>query len=305
MTLAILIEQEISIAIESIFNKVVNNDKHKQSSMVYNWANKGLGAAIAKEALDNGYKVVTTARKTEGMRDTLGDSPNLLISNLDITNEEQVQSAVNNALEKFGRIDVLVNNAGYGQLGYFEETSEELIRQQMETNVFGTMNLTRAILPIMRKQRSGSIVTVSSVVGITAVEGGSVYSASKFALEGWMEGLNIELKPFGIRCMLVEPGPFRTDFSNVQTSAKFSDLEIEDYDQQRVQMQNFYTSFHKTEPGDPAKLAKAMIKVLTDTNPPFRFIGGTGMVDFINQYLQSRQTEYDNWRDVSDSTNFE
>jgi NAD(P)-dependent dehydrogenase (short-subunit alcohol dehydrogenase family) len=245
-------------------------------------ANKGLGAAIAKEALDKGYKVVATARKTEGLGEAIGASTNLLIAKLDITNEEQIQFAVNSALEHFGRIDVLVNNAGYGQLGYFEETSEKQIRDQMETNVFGTMNLSRAILPIMRKRRSGSIVTVSSVVGITAVEGGSVYSASKFALEGWMEGLNIELKPFGIRCMLVEPGPFRTDFSNVQTSAKFSDLEIEDYDQQREQMQNFYTSFHKTEPGDPSKLAKAMIKVLNDTNTPFRFIGGTGMVDSTN-----------------------
>ncbi|MED3788665.1 SDR family NAD(P)-dependent oxidoreductase [Peribacillus frigoritolerans] len=221
----------------------------------------------------------------------------MLITSLDITNKEQVQSAVNDALEKFGRIDVLVNNAGYGQLGYCEETSEELIRQQMETNIFGTMKLTRAVLPI----------TISSVVGITAVEGGSVYSTSKFALEGWIEGMNIELKPFGIRCMLVEPGPFQTetDFSNVQTSAKCSDLEIEDYDQQREQMRNFYTSFHKNEPGDPAKLAKALISVLNDTNPPFRFIGGTGMVDFINHYLQGRQIEYNNWCAISDNTNFE
>ncbi|WP_455920307.1 SDR family oxidoreductase [Priestia megaterium] len=268
-------------------------------------ANKGLGAAFAKEALDKGYKVIATARKTEGMEELLGTSKNLLICNLDITNEEQIHSAVDAALEQFGRIDVLINNAGYGQLGYFEETSEKKIREQMETNVFGTMKLTRAILPTMRKQRSGNIITISSVVGITAMEGGSLYSASKFALEGWMEGLNTELKPFGIRCMLVEPGPFRTDFSNVQTSAKFSDLEIEDYDKQREQIRNFYMSFHKRESGDPMKLAKALINVLMDNNPPFRLIGGAGMVDFINQYLQERQTEYNNWRDVSDSTNFE
>lgn len=268
-------------------------------------ANKGLGAAIAREALDNGHKVVATARKTEEMANTLGDSPNLLIANLDITSEEQVQSAVNSALDQFGRIDVLVNNAGYGQLGYFEETSEEQIRGQMETNVFGTMKLTRAVLPTMRKQRSGSVIVISSVVGITAVEGGSVYSASKFALEGWMEGLNIELKPFGIRCMLVEPGPFRTDFSNENTSAKFSDTVINDYNQQREQMRNFYISFHKNEPGDPVKLAKAMMMVVNDSNPPFRLIAGNGMVDFINQYLQGRQSEYEAWREVSDNTNFE
>ncbi|PAF38831.1 hypothetical protein CHH58_05245 [Terribacillus saccharophilus] len=268
-------------------------------------ANKGLGVAIAKEALAKGYNVVATARNTAGMEDELGKSSNLLIATLDITNNEQIKSTVDTALEQFGRIDVLVNNAGYGQLGYFEETTEKQIREQMETNVFGTMRLTRELLPIMRKQRSGSIITVSSVVGITATEGGSVYSASKFALEGWMEGLNIELKPFGIRCMLVEPGPFRTDFSNAKTSAKFSDLEIEDYNEQREKMQNFYNSFHKNEPGDPERLAKALISVLLDSNPPFRFIGGTGMVDFINQYLQRRQTEYNNWREVSDKTNFE
>lgn len=267
-------------------------------------ANKGLGAAIAKEALDKGYKVIATARKTEGMEVTLGDSPNLLIAKLDITNEEQVQSAVNAALEQFGRIEVLVNNAGYDQLGYFEETSEEQIRQQMETNVFGTMKLTRAVLPTMRKQRSGSVIVINSVVGITAVEGGSVYSASKFALEGWMEGLNIELKPFGIRCMLVEPGPFRTDFSNEQTSAKFSDIEIGDYAQQRELMHNFYISFHKNEPGDPAKFAKALMRGVNHSNPPFRLIGGNGMVDYINQYLQGRQSEYEAWREVSDNTNF-
>lgn len=122
------------------------------------------------------------------MRGTFCYSPNLLITSLDITNEEQVQSAVNDALEKFGRIDVLVNNAGYGQLGYCEETSEELIRQQMETNIFGTMKLTRVFLPTMRKQGSGFIVVFSSMMGIMSMEGGSIYSASKFALESWVEG---------------------------------------------------------------------------------------------------------------------
>ncbi|TDL63441.1 SDR family NAD(P)-dependent oxidoreductase [Rhodococcus qingshengii] len=263
-------------------------------------ANKGLGAAIAKEALDNGYKVVATARKTEGMRGTLGDSPNLLITNLDITNEEQVQSTVNDALEKFGRIDVLVNNAGYGQLGYFEETSEELIRQQMETNIFGTMKLTRAVLPTMRNQGSGFIVVFSSMMGIMSMEGGSIYSSSKFALEGWVEGLKTELKHFGIRCMLVEPGPFRTDFVNEKTSVKFSDIEIDDYKQQREAMHNMYVSFHGKEPGDPIKLAKALMRAVNDSNPPFRLLVGKGMVGAVEQFYNARLSEYDAWREISD-----
>lgn len=268
-------------------------------------ANKGLGAAIAKEALDKGYKVVAAARKTEGMEKTFGDSPNLLIANLDITNEEQVQSSVNAALERFGRIDVLVNNAGYGQLGFFEETSETSVREQMETNVFGTMKLTRAVLPTMRKQRSGTIVVFSSVMGIMSAQGGSVYSASKFALEGWTEGMRSELQPFGIRCMLIEPGPFRTDFANEQTSAKFADIEIDDYKEQREGMLNFYRGFHKNQPGDPGKLAKELVTTVNDSNPPFRLLAGKGIVDYIGQHLQGRISEYEAWREVSDNTNFE
>lgn len=162
-------------------------------------ANKGLGVAIAKEALNKGYKVVATARKTEGMDKTLGISPSLLIINLDITNEDQVLTAVNFTLEKFGRIDVLVNNAGFAQLGYFEEMSEGLIRKLMETNVFGTMKLTRAVLPTMREQGTGAIIVLSSALGITSIEGGSVYSASKFALAGWTEdsASNLNLWEYG------------------------------------------------------------------------------------------------------------
>jgi NAD(P)-dependent dehydrogenase (short-subunit alcohol dehydrogenase family) len=268
-------------------------------------ANKGLGAAIAKEALEKGYKVVATARKTEGMEKILGESPNLLIASLDITSEEQVQSSVNVALDRFGCIDVLVNNAGYAQLGYFEEMSEGLVRQQMETNVFGTMKLTRAVLPTMRKQGSGRIIVLSSALGITSIEGSSVYSASKFALEGWTEGLSIELKPFGIRCMIVEPGPFRTDFVNEKTSVKFSDIKIDEYKQQREAMHNFYVSGDQKQPGNPAKLAKALMTALNDSNPPLRLLAGKYLIDFVDQYLRGRRNEYETWREVSAGTDFD
>lgn len=268
-------------------------------------ANKGLGAAITKEALDRGYEVVATARKPEGMEKTFGNSPNLLTVKLDITNDEQVQSSVNAALERFGRIDVLVNSAGYGLLGYFEEISEKLIRQHIETNVLGTMKITRAVLPIMRKQHSGWIIVVSSTSGIRAVEGNSVYSASKFALEGWTEGMNIDLKPFGIRCMIVEPGAFRTDFFNEKTSLAVSDIEIEDYKQRREILHNNAVSWHQKQPGDPAKLAKALMATLNAPNPPLRLLAGKAAVDAIDKYLKERHSEFEAWREVSANTDFD
>ena len=268
-------------------------------------ANKGLGAAIAKEALDRGYKVVATARNPESAGKILGNFPNLLIAKLDITNDEQVQSAVNTALDRFGRIDVLVNNAGYGLLGFFEETSEKLIRQQIETNVFGTMKVTRAVLPFMRKQDSGLVIVLSSASGIRAVGGSSMYSASKFALEGWTEGMNIDLKPFGIRCMLIEPGAFRTDFSNVETSLTFSDLEIDDYKQQREIMYNNFVSLNHKQSGNPAKLANALMTALNASNPPLRLLVGKAAVDTIDQYFNARRSEYEAWREVSGGADFD
>jgi NAD(P)-dependent dehydrogenase (short-subunit alcohol dehydrogenase family) len=268
-------------------------------------ANKGLGAAIAKEALDRGYKVVATTRNPESAGEILGNFPNLLIAKLDITNDEQVQSAVKAALDRFGRIDVLVNNAGYALLGFFEETSEKLIRQQIETNVFGTMKVTRAVLPFMRKQGFGLVIVLSSASGTRAVGGSSMYSASKFALEGWTEGMNIDLKPFGIRCMLVEPGAFRTDFSNVETSLTFSDLEIDDYKQRREIMYNNFVSLDHKQPGDPAKLAKALMTAVNASNPPLRLLVGKAAVDTIDQYFNARRSEYEAWREVSAGADFD
>ncbi len=267
--------------------------------------NKGMGAEIAKEAVSKGYKVVATARNSESARQILGNSPNLLIVSLDITNDEQVQSAISTAVNRFGRIDVLVNNAGYALLGFFEEMSETLIRQQMETNVFGTMKVTRAVLPIMRKQGSGMIVVFSSTSGIRAVGGSSIYSASKFALEGWTEGLNADLKPFGIRCLLVEPGPFRTDFANFATSLKFTDIEIDDYKEQREALYKTFSSLHQNQPGDPAKLARALMSVVNASNPPLRFLAGKAAVNAVDQYFAARGEEYKTWRELSSSTDFD
>jgi NAD(P)-dependent dehydrogenase (short-subunit alcohol dehydrogenase family) len=268
-------------------------------------ANKGLGAAIAKEALECGFKVVAAARNPSSIKEVLGESPNLLPIRLDITNQEEIHAAVNEALDRFGRIDVLVNNAGYGLLGYFEELSDKLVRQQMETNVFGTMNLTRAVLPVMRRQREGLVVTVSSTSGIKAVEGDSVYCASKFALEGWMEGMSIDLKPFGIRCLIIEPGPFRTDFFKEKTSFAFSDMPIEDYRPYREALYKYFVSFDQKQTGDPARLAKALMKVAYTKNPPLRLLCSRFALNAVDAYLKNRYAEFDAWRELSASTDFD
>ena len=268
-------------------------------------ANKGLGAAIAKEALDSGHCVVAAARRPEEAWSALGDSPNLLVVKLDITNDEEVHAAVNEALDRFGRIDVLVNNAGYGLLGYFEECSEKLIRQQMETNVFGTMKLTRAVLPTMRRQRRGLLVTVSSTAGIKAVEGDSVYCASKFALEGWMEGMSIDLKAFGIRCLIIEPGPFRTDFFKEKVAFAFSDMPMEDYRPYREAPHTYFVSFDQKQTGDPARLAKALMKVAHADNAPLRLLCSRFALDAVDAYLKNRYAEFDAWRELSASTDFD
>jgi NAD(P)-dependent dehydrogenase (short-subunit alcohol dehydrogenase family) len=267
--------------------------------------NKGLGAAMVKEALADGYNVVASARNMESAVKTLGTHPNLLIVELDIVNEQQVTAAVAAIMERFGRIDVLVNNAGYGLLGYFEEMSEDSIRKKIETNVFGTMKVTRAILPIMRAQGVGFVVVVSSTSGIKSVTGGSVYSASKFALEGWAEGMNLEMKPFGISFMLLEPGAFRTDFANADASMQLPDLEVEAYEEQRKGLQKIFKDMNGNQAGDPAKLAKGLIKVVNSEDPPVRLLISKGAIPAVEKYYKTRFAEFEKWQNVSADSDFE
>ncbi len=268
-------------------------------------ANKGIGAAIVKEALSQGYSVVAAARKKEEAEQNLGAHSNLLIVPLDINNDQQVDNAVKATVEKFGRIDVLINNAGYGLLGYFEEMSEESIRRQFETNVFGTMKITRAILPIMREQGNGFVVTVSSTSGIKAVTGGSVYSASKFALEGWAEGMNIDMKQFGIRFMLLEPGAFRTDFANENASMQIPDLHLEAYEEARENLAKVFRTMNGTQTGDPAKLAKGLIKVVNSEDAPLRLLISKPAIPAVEAYYKNRFAEFEKWQDVSADSDFE
>lgn len=268
-------------------------------------SNKGIGASIVKEALAQGYNVVAAVRKTDEAERNLGSHPNLLIVKMDISNELQVHEAIDIVMDKFGRIDVLVNNAGYGLMGYFEEMSEELIRRQFETNLFGTMKVTRAILPIMRNQKSGFVVTVSSTSGIKAVGGGSVYSASKFALEGWSEGMNIDMKPFGIRFMLLEPGAFRTDFADTNSSLQSPDLQIEIYKEAREAMADIFNKMNGTQAGNPAKLAKGVIKVVNSDDAPVRLLISKGAIPSVDSYYRERYEEFKKWQDVSADSDFD
>lgn len=278
---------------------------HGQNVWFITGAGKGIGAAIAKEALINGYTVVAAVRNPESAQRALGENPNLFCVRLDLTDESSIQNAVGEAIARFGRIDVLVNNAGYGLLGYFEEFSGELIRRQMETNVFGLMSLTRAVLPAMREQHSGWIVNFSSTSGIKSVEGGAVYSASKFAVEGFTEGLAIELKPFGINCLLVEPGAFRTDFFKEGTSFMTGDITIDAYDERRQPLMDHFTEFDGVQPGDPQKLAKALLETLHSDTPPLRLLCGRYAAKSIDEYMQARRVEFDTWRHVTESCDFD
>lgn len=268
-------------------------------------ANKGIGAAIVKEALLQGYNVVATARKKEEAEQNLGAHPNLLIVRLDITDDQQVQEAVKATIDKFGRIDVLINNAGYGLLGYFEEMSEKSICRQFKTNVFGTMKITRAILPVMRKQGNGFVVTVSSTSGIKAVAGSSVYSASKFALEGWVEGMSIDMKQFGIRFMLLEPGAFRTDFANENASMQMPDLHLEAYEGARENLAKVFRRMNGIQTGNPARLAKGLIKVVNSEDAPLRLLISKPAIPAVAAYYKNRFAEFEKWQHISADSEFE
>ena len=268
-------------------------------------ANKGLGAAIVKEALASGYQVVATARNAQSAEKELGTHKQLLILSLDITNDAQVREAVAVAIAKFGRIDVLVNNAGYGLLGYFEEMSESSIRQQLETNVFGTMKITREVLPMMRKQGSGFVVVVSSTSGIKSVSGGSVYSASKFALEGWAEGMSIDMQQFGIRFMLLEPGAFRTDFANENASMQLPDLQVDGYQEAREKLNDIFRKMNGQQSGDPAKLAKGLLRTVESGDAPLRLLISKAAIQAVDNYYKARISEFEKWKGVSIDSDFE
>jgi NAD(P)-dependent dehydrogenase (short-subunit alcohol dehydrogenase family) len=240
-------------------------------------AGRGMGVDIAKAALAAGYSVVATGRDPERVSAAIGDSDNLLTVKLDVTDTADAQAAVEAAVDRFGRIDVLVNNAGNFNAGFFEEIAPEDFRAQIETTLFGPVNVTRAALPVMRARRSGLVVTISSTAGISGQQFCTAYAASKFGVEGWMESLTPEVAPFGIRTMLVEPGFFRTELLTPE-STKFAASSIEDYAERTEQTVAGWTSMNGLQGGDPAKLADALITLTSQEEPPLRFAAGADAV---------------------------
>ncbi|MFE4959985.1 SDR family NAD(P)-dependent oxidoreductase [Streptomyces sp. NPDC056653] len=237
-------------------------------------AARGLGTDLARRALAAGHQVVATGRRPEKVIEALGgEQDNLLAAALDITDPEAAHAAVQAGVDRFGRIDVLINNAANFYAGFFEELSEQQVRAQIETNLFGPMNVTRAVLPVMRAQRSGHIITLSSLAGAVGVDFCVAYSAAKFAVEGFMEVLHHDVEPFGIRTTIVEPGFFRTELL-VDASTTYADGSIDDYAERTTATKKQWEAMNGQQPGDPAKLADALLKVTDLDQPPQRFIAG-------------------------------
>ncbi|KWK59909.1 oxidoreductase [Burkholderia ubonensis] len=266
-------------------------------------ASRGIGALIAEAALADGNAVVAAGRRVPAIVERLGDSVALLPVELDVTDEAQAKAAVQAAVEKFGRVDVLVNNAGFGLLGAVEESADKDVRRMYDTNVFGLLNVTRAVLPTMRANRSGHVINISSIGGYRAAAGFGVYSSTKFAVEGITEALHAELKPLGVHATVVEPGYFRTDFLDASSLVVAPDV-IDDYDETSGAVRRKAMQLNRNQPGDPAKLAAAMIALVDAPNPPLRLPLGTDTLAAIaakNAYV-AQETE--TWKALSTSTDF-
>ena len=264
-------------------------------------ASRGIGYQIAKAALQAGHKVVATGRTLEQLRSAYADAPadRIGLLQLDVSNAAQADAAVRAAVEQFGRIDVLVNNAGYGLLGNFEEVQEEAIERQFATNVFGLMHVMRAVLPVMRRQRSGRVFNLSSIAGLIGFQGASVYCASKFAVEGLSASIATEVERFGISVTLVEPGFFRTDFLE-PTSVSYAAANIGDYADGDAK--DIYGGYNGRQLGDPARLGTVLVELAAMPSPPKHFLAGSDAVGMATGSLQARLDEIRAFETLSTST---
>ena len=271
-------------------------------------ATRGLGRAIAEAALAAGERVVATGRDAMRVAGAVrGDgeaADRLLVHPLDVTDPAQAEAAVAATVARFGRLDVLVNNAGYGQLGHFETVEPDAVARQFDTNVLGLLHVTRAALPVMRRQRSGHVFTLSSVGGVSGYAGASLYCASKFAVEGFSASLAEEMRPFGIRVTIVEPGFFRTDFL-AAGSVAYGTRVVQDYADADAVLRTTYGDHDGRQAGDPAKLARALVQLAASAAPPLRWAAGRDAVRVSEDALAARRAELDRWRDLSESTDLE
>jgi len=263
-------------------------------------AGRGMGVDIATAALAAGHDVVATGRNPEAVAKAVGDSDHMLVAKLDVTSTEDAEAAVEAAVERFGGIDVLVNNAASFYAGFFEELTPEQMDRQITTSLIGPMNVTRAALPVMRRQRSGHVVTISSSAGFAGFEYGTAYAASKFGVDGWMESLAPEIEPFGIHTTVVNPGFFRTELLTTE-STNYAPASIEDYAERNAAQREFWDGMNGKQDGDPAKLAQALLTITALEQPPFRFIAGADALAQAEQKLAERHGQIDAYRELSTS----
>jgi NAD(P)-dependent dehydrogenase (short-subunit alcohol dehydrogenase family) len=261
-------------------------------------AARGMGVDIAKAALAAGHSVVATARNADSIGAALGQSEHLLAVRLDVTDTSSAEAAVAAAVDKFGSLDVLVNNAGNFYAGFFEEITTEDFRAQIETTLIGPMNVTRAVLPVMRRQRSGLIIAISSTAGIVGQAFCTAYAASKFGVEGWIESLTPEVEPFGIRTMLVEPGFFRTELLTPE-STTFAQASIDDYAARTQETVDAWNAMNGKQAGDPAKLASALVLLAGQEKPPLRWVAGADALAAVEQKARDLLAEVEANRNLS------
>jgi NAD(P)-dependent dehydrogenase (short-subunit alcohol dehydrogenase family) len=268
-------------------------------------ASRGMGVQFANAALAAGQSVVASGRDSDRVSQAVGQSSDLLAVKLDVTSRADAEAAVRAAVDRFGRIDVLVNNAASFYAGYFEELTPDQFDRQLAASLIGPMNVTRAVLPLMRKQRSGHIISISSSAGLAAgFEFVSAYAASKFGLEGWMESLQAEVAPFGIHTTVVNPGFFRTELLTEQ-STNYAEPSIADYDERRGPLVEFWKAQNGRQTGDPAKLARALITIASQEPPPRRFIAGADAIATAEQKITELKGDIDSNRALSTSLAFD
>ena len=261
-------------------------------------AGRGMGVDVAKAALVAGHAVVATARNADNVAAAVGEDDDLLAVKLDVTDPADAEAAVQAAVDRFGHIDVVVNNAGNFYAGFFEELSPADVRAQIETTLFGPMNVTRAVLPVMRAQRTGLVVAISSTAGIVGQAFCTAYAASKFGVEGWIESLTPEVEPFGIRTMLVEPGFFRTELLTPE-STTYAKPSIGDYAERTEQTVAAWDSMSGQQAGDPAKLAAALVRLAGEENSPLRWVAGADAVATVEQKANDLLAQVDAHRELS------
>jgi NAD(P)-dependent dehydrogenase (short-subunit alcohol dehydrogenase family) len=268
-------------------------------------AGRGMGADFARAVLAAGHQLVATGRDTERLTAVLGPSDDLLAVKLDVTSRNDAEAAVQAAVDRFGRIDVLVNNAANFYAGFFEELTPEQFERQLATSLVGPLNVTRAVLPVMRRQRAGHVISISSSAGLAAgADFVSAYAASKFGVEGWMEALRVEVAPLGIHTTIVNPGFFRTELLT-EHSTSYAEPSIADYDERRAPLLEYWKSQNGQQSGDPAKLARALLTIASQEPPPRRFIAGADAIGTAEQKIAALKEDIEYDRELSTSLDLE